>query len=1111
MPPTEPSHVDRDLLQLEQNRSLRSGLLSTVLLNLVLAAFLVYAHRNAVDAHLLWAWSLVLLLAAIVRGSLVWYHPASPGVRLANWRTIYALVTAVWGLLWGAGAWIMFAPESPVLQTILTVAMVALGTGALVHNFSAWRIVWFYVACVLIPLIVRNAAEGSSQALKVTLLLLFMLAIVMLFARRISLMFEQQVRLRYQQEQRAETAVHQERHLKRLLGSTRAVLWEADAQTKAFSYISPEVHRLLGYSAEQWLSAPDFLLSHVHSEDQDRITRCFEQAISTLEDQSIDYRVVAADGRLQTLRMIVNIVKDAGQVTSIAGVMIDISELAETTRQLQYLTRLQGLMVDISRKLIHETDGNPGILFDDILSRIGQLCKVDRTYFIRFEENLAFFTNTHEWTAPGISAEIDNLVHVPSESLPELVTALKGHEDIVISDVDALPDRWRAERGILQSQSIKSLIVLPVFSGDQLLGMVGFDSVAEHRVFTDEETALLRVLADMLGEAMSRASINADLRRHEKQRLRAERLARMGVWAWRSGSESVMLTDQTRRLIGVTDEIVERRSLLGQLQGNDRKRVTSALIRAFETGTDFQVECRFKRPDNGQTIWLNVHAEVSMPPEGQLIEFTSGVDAGQIDFQGYVQDITRRKEASEREYQQTHYDQLTGLANWTLLEVRLQEALQRAVYKDGEVALLVLDLDHFKKINDSLGHDVGDRLLSDAAVRLSRLLEDGATLARPGGDEFLILLEGFQSSDYPTKLAQAIVHAFREPYRAEQRDLVLTVSIGVVAASGKGTDPRDMMRKADTAMYRAKSRGRDGYCLFDQSMIEVVSRQLVLEEALRGALGRGEIEIYYQPLIRLSDSQLAGVEALMRWRHPDLGNVSPGEFIPVAEQTGLISPLSEFLLAQVATDLAHWRSICSLPITAAVNVSPRQFRNPDFVDDFLKTFDDAEVPYCAVKVEVTEGVLLSGIDDIPSVLKRLLDHGVGLSMDDFGTGYSSLSYLRDYPFTAVKIDQRFIHDVTDAPRSRQLVVSIIRLCEVLGIEVVAEGIETEQQMYMLAAEGCELGQGYLFSPAVPAAQIERWLSGQDSAAWFQSTGKPSGANSDGNAIDAADSGQDRKH
>jgi len=1066
---TTQDHIgaSRPILSLEQDRHLNYGLRSTVALNLVLCVVLAVAHYGRVDTELLLFWIGALALVSFFRMALWWWGPSPAQTSIGlRWRKLYASLTGLMALTWGAGVWILFVHDTPALQTLLAVAMVGLGTGVLIQNLSVWPIVWFYCSALMLPLIVRFYQAEPETSHYTAMLLAFFLVSAMGFSRRLSAMFDAQVVLRLEQRALAESEHEKQTQFKRLIESTRAVLWEADPKDLKFTYISPEIEQLLGYSSEEWLRSSTFWADHIHPEDrQQAVDYCVEQT-RKMKEHSFDYRMVAADGRTVWIRDAVNVVVEDGRPVKIGGVMIDITELKETTRNLKYVYGLQGLMVDVSRALMRQTDGDPDQLLNDILKRIGQWCQVDRAYFIRFDDDLAHFTNTHEWTAEGITPEIDNLVDMPSANMPRLTKAIRAKEDIEIADVDGLPEHWRAERVILKAQDIKSLIVLPVFAGHQLIGMVGFDSVRAHRTFLHEEIALLRILSDLLGETMARARVNRDLREIEAQRRSAEKLAHMGVWRWNLSEGMIELTQESAHLLGLASGWYQRAKLLQLTHSEDRSDVQGKFEAAARTLAPLEFECRLDRPDGRGTIWLRVHAERSSRGDGPIL------------FKGYLQDITSRKLAEDNLYRQAHYDQLTNLPNWILLTERLEQALSRFKSESGRLAVLVLDLDHFKRVNESLGHDVGDQVLIDAARRLDRLVGDRDTVARSGGDEFLVLLEGFEGSDYPEAIAHRMIEAFREPFQAERRELVLTASIGLATFPVDGTEARDLIRNADTAMYRAKALGRDGCMAFDQSMVEAVSRQLRLEEALRGALDRGEITVKYQPVIRLPDHRMIGVEALMRWHHPHLGEVSPAEFIPLAEQIGLIDALFDFMTDCVTQDLPKWRSLSRLPLTVSINVSPRQFRNQRFAHDLIQILKQAKLPPSSVKIEITEGVLLSGIECVPDILRELLDHGVGISMDDFGTGYSSLSYLRDYPFTTVKIDQRFIRDVGDDPRALQLVESILGMCDALNIDVVAEGVETKEQVDALIKHGCGFGQGFLFSPAVSADTIEDWLQGE---------------------------------
>ncbi len=1053
-------------LALEQDRRLNYGLRSTVALNLVLAAVLIAAHYGQVETRVLMTWLIVLIAVSLLRMTLWWWGPGPAEVSEGRrWRSLYALLTGLGALVWGTGAWAFFVFDSPALQTLLAVAMVGLATGALIQNLSVWPIVWSYCTALMLPLILRFYQAESEASNYIALLLAFFLIAMMGFSRRLSSMFDAHVLLQFEQEARAESEHRQQTQFKRLIESTRAVLWEANPEDFRFTYISPEVEQLLGYSAEEWLRSPTFWADHLHPDDRQwAVSYCMEKT-RALEEHSFDYRMIAADDRVVWVRDVVNVVIEHGRAVKVGGVMIDITELKETTENLEYVYGLQGLMVDISRGLIRQADGEPDRLLNEILERIGHWCQVDRSYFIRFTDDLSHLTNTHEWTAVGISSEMDNLIDFPSSSMPRLIKSLIAHEDIAIPDVDALPTDWCAERDIFQAQSIKSLVTLPVFSGNQLIGLVGFDSVRKHRTFLREEISLLRILGDLLGETMARARVNRDLREIEEQRRSAEALAHMGVWRWNTADGTIELTSESARILGVPKGWHPRSETLQWVHIDDRMKVDRKFESAARTQAPLEFECRLVRPDSLDTVWVRVHAEPSLE------------DSTEAMFKGYLQDITKRKQAEDSLYRQAHYDRLTHLPNWILLTERLERALARVEEESGRLSVLVLDLDHFKKVNESLGHDVGDGILIDAAQRLERLVSHRDTVARSGGDEFLVLLDGYGRSDYPEIIADRITEAFRRPFQVDGRNLVLTASVGLVIYPDDGIEARDLIRNADTAMYRAKALGRDGFVAFDHSMVEVISRQLRLEEALRGALGRGEIAVKYQPVIRLCDRQMIGVEALMRWHHPQLGDVSPAEFIPLAEQIGLIDALYDFMLDCVSDDLPRWRALTPLPLTVSMNVSPRQFRNQQFARDLIRSLERANLPPSSVKIEITEGVLLSGIESVPDILRELLERGVGIAMDDFGTGYSSLSYLRDYPFTTVKIDQRFVRDVGIDPRALQLVESILGMCDALNIDVVAEGVETEEQVRALCEHGCGFGQGFLFSAAVPAGTIDRWLGG----------------------------------
>ncbi len=442
-------------------------------------------------------------------------------------------------------------------------------------------------------------------------------------------------------------------------------------------------------------------------------------------------------------------------------------------------------------------------------------------------------------------------------------------------------------------------------------------------------------------------------------------------------------------------------------------------------------------------------------------------------------DSTERKKNEQRILHQAHFDSLTDLPNRFLALDRLSQLLNDAVRNNKRVGVLFLDLDDFKKINDSLGHDIGDRLLVEASLRLRSVIRGDDTVARLGGDEFIILLNNILSAADAQPLAEKLLSAFRKPFRIAGREFMVTVSVGIAIYPEDGTSTTMLLRNADSAMYGAKSQGRNTYSYFTEAMNRELSRRLLLEEQMRGALERGEFEVYYQAKVDIQARRVVGVEALLRWHNDALGSVSPEEFIPVAEQTGLIVPIGKYVLTEALSLASYWHRTYDMEFSVAVNVSPRQFRDADllsFVENSLRKYDVAAEN---LELEITEGVLMSGQEFVSELLIKLSDLGVNLAMDDFGTGYSSLSYLRRYPFHVLKIDRSFVHDMTSSQSAKELISATIAMAGALGMVVVAEGVETQEELLTLKEFSCTYAQGYLFSRPVPERELYSTLENSE--------------------------------
>jgi diguanylate cyclase (GGDEF)-like protein len=436
------------------------------------------------------------------------------------------------------------------------------------------------------------------------------------------------------------------------------------------------------------------------------------------------------------------------------------------------------------------------------------------------------------------------------------------------------------------------------------------------------------------------------------------------------------------------------------------------------------------------------------------------------------EDITEWQQAQEQITHMARHDALTNLPNRTLFREQLEKAL-RLVKRSDQLAVFCLDLDHFKEINDSLGHPVGDALLKEVARRLGECVTEHDTVARLGGDEFAIVQ--FCSDCDPSAvalLASHVVEKIGEPYDIGGHHLVVGVSIGISLAAEDGKNPDALLKEADLALYRAKADGRGTYRFFETGMDARAQARRVLELDLRAALNRDEFEVYYQPIRDIASDSVVAFEALVRWNHSIRGMIAPASFIPLAEETGLIITLGDWVLRQACLDAAGW----SEDLTVAVNLSPVQFKNPSLVQSVKAALQASGLSPQRLELEITESVLLQNSETTLAVLHELRGFGVRISLDDFGTGYSSLSYLRSFPFDKIKIDRSFVTDLATRDDSMAIVRAVTGLGKSLGIVTTAEGVETEAQFDLLRREGCTQAQGYLFSKPRPAVEVAAMLS-----------------------------------
>jgi len=507
------------------------------------------------------------------------------------------------------------------------------------------------------------------------------------------------------------------------------------------------------------------------------------------------------------------------------------------------------------------------------------------------------------------------------------------------------------------------------------------------------------------------------------------------------------------------------------------REVPHDILNAAQNGAPWQGELIYRRKDGGQ-----FHVAATINP-------ITGSGGQTTQLVALLEDVSDLVAYKERLFQQANFDKLTGLPNRALALDRLAQAINSAERHQRALTVLFIDLDRFKLVNDSLGHQFGDALLGEAAQRLLRCVRDEDTVARLGSDEFLVLLVNQRTAGDSTLIASKILDAIAQPFEIGGRELNVSASIGLTVFPNDGATSADLLRNAEAAMHLAKQQGQNAYHFFTAEMNQRSLERLNIETQLRHALRRNELELHYQPLIELSSGNVVGAETLLRWRNGSLGNPSPGKFIPIAEETGLIVPIGQWALRQACRQALEWQQEGFPPLRIAVNISSRQFVGGTIAAVVEQALLASGLPAHLLELEITEGLLLNDDPHTRQILMQLKKLGVRLSLDDFGTGFSSLSYLRRYHFDVLKIDRSFISDLERKPEAAGLVKTIIALAHNLGLEVIGEGVETPLQAEFIRNRHCHFAQGYLFSKPLPAPEFGRWLQAHRAAQLFtQSNG-----------------------
>ena len=588
---------------------------------------------------------------------------------------------------------------------------------------------------------------------------------------------------------------------------------------------------------------------------------------------------------------------------------------------------------------------------------------------------------------------------------------------------------------------------------------------AGERVFISQKFPL----RDPGGAVIGIGGVNSDISELRQQEVRLQLASR----AFSQGSEAIMITDAENRIISVNPAF-ETVTLYSEAEVLGRK---PSVLSSGRHGPEFF-----------EQLWKTLNATNRW--EGEIWnrrksgeEYPEWLSLSRVlDSSGHLthhvavfSDISRRKFAEAEVERLAYFDTLTGAPNRNLLRDRIEQAIRAAQRSDGQFVVMFLDLDRFKEINDTLGHDVGDLLLIELARRLRGAVREEDTVSRLGGDEFVVVLPG-AGQDIAQRCSERILTAVLAPYVLNGHTLRVTASIGMAVYPDDGADAQALLKNADTSMYQAKSDGRNGARFFSADMAARVAKRAALTTALRNAIPAGEFRLAFQPQVDLADGRVRGVEALLRWNHPDLGNPGPAEFIPVAEESGLILPISQWVLGAALRQAKEWRARGLPPFRLAVNLAASHFGQADLASQILSGLAEANWPGELLELEITERVAIKNLAQSIEIMNRLKAEGVHFALDDFGTGYSSLASLRELPIDTLKIDKSFLPALGSDGRNEAVVGSVIALAHTLRHRVVAEGVETTDQAEFLRGVGCQVAQGYLFARPMWGEDVEGWLA-----------------------------------
>ncbi|HLA06142.1 MAG TPA: EAL domain-containing protein [Anaerolineales bacterium] len=825
-------------------------------------------------------------------------------------------------------------------------------------------------------------------------------------------------------------------------------------------YISPHVQQMLGYSPKDWMDKPDLCYDLIHPQDLERVLQEMRNGIDNGRT-TIEYRYIAKNGNIVWVYDDAVLIKNQdGKPEYWQGVLLDITERKQAEEALHRLNleledRVQertGELQDLNEKL--------GIELKERIRAVEALRNAEIKYQ-SLVENIPAAVYIWELGENGVCRYISPQIE---QMLGFSVAEWLADPDLFFRQVH--PDD-RANAMAMEKDAQKN--GEPLRSEFRMLTREGqIVWIRDEAVVLPPMEGRRRLNQGFLYNITERKQAEATLQESQERYALALAGANDGLWDWNLKTNEIFFSPRWKSMLGYSEDEINNNpdEWFKRVHPNDHKQVQTDLVSHLEGYTShFQSEYRIRHA-NGSDLWVLSRGLAVRDTEGRAHRMA-----------GSQSDITARKLAEERLAYDALHDPLTGLPNRVLFMDRLENRLERTRRNPNDLfAIMFIDLDRFKVVNDSLGHAVGDQLLVTTAHRLRQCVRPEDTVARLSGDEFAVLLDRVNDVGDTVRVAhrikaQLVTTALLGPVERSG-----TASIGIVMFNDNYLTAGELVRDADSAMYRAKAMGGNSHQLFDAAMYTNAVALLQIEGELKRAVERKEWLVYYQPIVSLARNETVGVEALVRWLHPQRGILPPQEFIQVAEDTGLILPIGEYVLRAACQQVKAWRDAGRPNFWVSVNISGRQFLDQNLVEKVAQVLAETGLPSDGLRLEITERVAIRDMDHTTKIINNLVALGVHASLDDFGTGYSSLSYLKQFPLKVLKIDQSFIHDIQLNKKNESLITAIIVMARSLGLEVVAEGVEKEEQLEFLRTERCDHVQGFLLSRPASASDLTKTLN-----------------------------------